>query len=221
MELCRKIEEAGAWVLAVHGRTKEQNKHLVGACDWDIIRDIKKMLKIPVVANGGIHFYEDVEKCFEHTKVDGVMSAEALLENPALFSGKLLDLDDLALEYLECWKQYENGHTKYIKPHLFKILHQGLSENVDLRKKMVECKTIEDYENLCKELKERRKDKKPIEKFGWYERYQNYAPQKDQPNEKKLPKNLTEGKRTEENQDVPEEAKNPGAESPNKKVKTE
>jgi len=37
----------------------------------------------------------------EYTGVDGVMSAEALLENPALFSGKQYDLDDLALEYLD------------------------------------------------------------------------------------------------------------------------
>jgi tRNA-dihydrouridine synthase 1 len=38
-----------------------------------------------VFANGGVFTYEDYQKCLEHTKADGVMSSEALLENPALF----------------------------------------------------------------------------------------------------------------------------------------
>ena len=41
-----------------------------------------------------------MDRCLAETNVDGVMSAEALLENPALFSGKVFDLDDLAMEYL-------------------------------------------------------------------------------------------------------------------------
>ena len=49
------------------------------------------------------------------------MSSEALLENPALFSGLKVNLDDLALEYLQLCKQY-NPNSKQLRPHLFKIL---------------------------------------------------------------------------------------------------
>lgn len=80
----------------MHGRVKEQNKDKVGECDWAIIRRIKETLSIPVIANGGIYLMQDVNHCLAETHVDGVMSAEALLENPALFSGHVHDLDRLA-----------------------------------------------------------------------------------------------------------------------------
>lgn len=90
---------------------------------------------IPVFANGGIYTYEDVVRCLEYTGVDGVMSAEGLLENPALFSGKVVDLDEIALEYIELAEKYPTPHF-FAKGHLFKILHQGLQEHIDLRSKL-------------------------------------------------------------------------------------
>jgi len=86
LSLCHALVAAGCSLLTVHGRTKEQNKHLVGMCDWEAIRRIKERMPIPVFANGGISDLEDVLKCIEATGVDGVMSSEALLENPGLFS---------------------------------------------------------------------------------------------------------------------------------------
>lgn len=101
LELVKRLEAAGAYILTVHGRTKEQKKDLVGASDWAMIKKIKQTLSIPVFANGGIFTFKDVERCLEETGCDGVMSSEALLENPALFCGEVQDMDDLALEYIE------------------------------------------------------------------------------------------------------------------------
>jgi len=61
------------------------------------------------------------------------MSAEALLENPALFSGKIYDIDDLALEYLELAQQYKGASPSCIRAHLFKMLYTGLQIHTDLR----------------------------------------------------------------------------------------
>lgn len=53
------------------------------------------------------------------------MSSEALLENPALFSGEIKDLDDLAVEYMELALVHK-AKLSEIKGHLFKLLHKGL-----------------------------------------------------------------------------------------------
>ena len=129
MRLVKIIEDAGCSLLTVHGRTKEQNKLKVGKCDWSMIKKIKQAVKIPVFANGGIYSYEDAIECLKFTGVDGVMSSESLLENPALFSGKIHNLDDLALEYLEICQTY-NTDPCYIRPHLFKMLFTGLQVSI-------------------------------------------------------------------------------------------
>jgi tRNA-dihydrouridine synthase 1 len=125
MRLVQAIEKAGCSILTVHGRTKEQNKQKVGKCDWNMIKKIKNTLKIPVFANGGIYTFEDAINCLKYTGADAVMSSEALLENPALFSGMIHDMDTVALDYLELSKKY-NPDVSQIRGHLFKILYAGL-----------------------------------------------------------------------------------------------
>ena len=76
--LCRRMQEAGASALCVHGRTKEQNKHRSGPADWAAIARIVEALDIPVIANGGIATADDVAECLARTGAAAVMS-EALL----------------------------------------------------------------------------------------------------------------------------------------------
>ena len=122
-------------MLVVHGRTRDQKKNDIREANWNIIKEIKNTLKIPVIANGGIQSYEDCLRCLEFTGCDGVMSSEAILEYPALFdNSKLYDLDDLALEYLDMVDQYKGeADMKVIRAHIHKFLHIGLKEYTDLR----------------------------------------------------------------------------------------
>lgn len=89
LRLVKALEAAGASLLTVHGRTRTNMKQSITAVDWQIIKRIKENVSIPVVANGGIGCVEDVEKCLAFTGCDAVMSSEALLENPGLFSDNI------------------------------------------------------------------------------------------------------------------------------------
>ena len=96
---------------------------------------MKESVSIPVFANGGIEHYDDVQKCLDYTGCDAVMSSEALLEYPALFSGKFVTQEQLTHEYLDLCEKYpleKSKDKKVIKKHLFQFLYAGLQNNTNL-----------------------------------------------------------------------------------------
>ena len=67
IELCLRMQDAGAAALCVHGRTRTMNKQRAGAADWNSITRLVEALDIPVIANGGVACYADAEACLEQT----------------------------------------------------------------------------------------------------------------------------------------------------------
>lgn len=88
LEYAKMILSAGASIITVHGRTREQKGHNTGVADWSYIRYLRDNLPPDTVifANGNILNEEDIEKCLRETGADGVMSAEGNLCDPTIFS---------------------------------------------------------------------------------------------------------------------------------------
>ncbi|PWI74878.1 dihydrouridine synthase family protein [Purpureocillium lilacinum] len=84
----QNVLKAGASILTVHGRRREQKGHLTGLADWETLKWLRDSLPPETVmfANGNILQEGDVEKCLEATGVDGIMSAEGNLSDPAIFA---------------------------------------------------------------------------------------------------------------------------------------
>jgi tRNA-dihydrouridine synthase 1 len=84
----KTLLDAGASIITVHGRRREQKGHNTGLADWKMIRYLRENLPKDTVifANGNILQHEDIATCLEVTGADGVMSAEGNLYDPTIFA---------------------------------------------------------------------------------------------------------------------------------------
>ena len=83
VEFAKAMEKAGAAAVAVHGRTREQ--YYSGKADWDIIKEVKKAVNIPVIGNGDITSPQTAKAMFDYTDCDAIMIGRASEGNPWIF----------------------------------------------------------------------------------------------------------------------------------------
>ncbi len=88
---CKRLEEAGASAVALHGRTKTMG--YAGVADWDIIAEVRKALSIPVAANGDIVTPEAAVRCERRTEAAALMLGRGIFGDPWLFQQARAALD--------------------------------------------------------------------------------------------------------------------------------
>ncbi|XAR74020.1 tRNA-dihydrouridine(16/17) synthase (NAD(P)(+)) [Bertholletia excelsa] len=157
IKYAKMLEDAGCALLAVHGRTRDEKDGKKFRANWNAIKAVKNAVRIPVLANGNIRHMDDIQSCLEETGADGVLSAESLLENPALFSGfrtaewilgskesgedGKLDQADLLVEYLQLCEKYPvpwrmiRAHTHRLLGEWFRI-HPNVREDLNANNKL-------------------------------------------------------------------------------------
>jgi nifR3 family TIM-barrel protein len=161
VEIAKIVEQAGASAITVHGRTREQ--FYSGKADWDIIKQVKSQVGIPVIGNGDIKKPEDAKKMLEYTGCDGVMIGRAAQGNPWIFkrtvhyleTGELLSeptFDERAATIMQHAKMliaYKGSYTgvREMRSHLTSYV-KGIHGATDIRRALTTVETLQDIENL-------------------------------------------------------------------------
>ena len=157
LEVARILEESGASMISVHGRTKAQAYG--GRADWNAIGEVKARVKVPVLGNGDVRSYEEARSRMRETGVDGVLIGRAAIGNPWIFSNRARDtvgLDELfetALAHLHAMcVLYERGAIMFRK-HAARYF-RNVPGAAQLRVQLMKCESADEYEEVCKLFRE-------------------------------------------------------------------
>ena len=166
VEMAQIAEENGASAVAVHGRTREQ--YYSGKADWDIIKNVKKAVSIPVIGNGDIFKPQDAADMLEYTGCDAVMIARGAQGNPWIFkrtiayleNGILLDEPtpqekvSMALRHARMLIDYKGEFVgvRQMRAHMAWYI-KGVQGASVIRDKINHCESYEEMAELLEHVK--------------------------------------------------------------------
>lgn len=165
VEIAKIAEASGAAAVAVHGRTREQ--FYSGTADWEIIRQVKEAVYIPVIGNGDVDSPEKAKALLDSTGCDGVMIGRAARGNPWLFhrvaeyleTGKLLDkpsgeeIKAMMLRHARMQVACKGDYTgiREMRKHI-SWYTTGLPGSAKLRGKINSVESLQEMEELLQEM---------------------------------------------------------------------
>ncbi|MBO7719892.1 MAG: tRNA dihydrouridine synthase DusB [Methanosphaera sp.] len=164
VKIAKTVEEAGASAITVHPRTKEQR--YMGESDWNVIKEVKKSVSIPVIGNGDVISCYDAKKMLDDTGCDAIMIGRGVLGNPWLVKDCVDYLDnDVEPERVKSSDKMEviKKHAQLLAEHsthevcLLKMRKhaayyvKGHWGSVDIKRKIFKMKTTEELIELLDE----------------------------------------------------------------------
>ncbi len=173
VEVGKVMEDNGAALIAIHGRTKVQGYK--GQANWAAIAELKQAVSIPVIGNGDVKTVADIKRIKVQTGCDGVMIARAAIGNPWIFQRKdieqitLTEKSKMIYRHLELMLDFygqERGLVLFRK-HILKYVH-GLAYMVKVKQKLITCTRPEEFIALMTAYeadtaaRERAKQKQPL-----------------------------------------------------------
>ena len=165
LDFTKRMEDNGAAMVAVHGRTRSQL--YTGVADWDSIRKVKEQLSIPVIANGDITGGEAARKCLNWTKADGIMIGRSVFGDPWIFEevqyalrgeeypGRpaLKERIAVAVEQFRLSEQDHGEHVACLEARKhFAWYLRGVRNSSFYKKEISSLSTMEDIYRVAKEV---------------------------------------------------------------------
>ncbi len=160
VQVARIMEDNGAKLVAVHGRTRAQA--FKGPADWDAIAEVKAAVRIPVIGNGDVRTVADIDRIKAHTGCDGVMIGRAAIGNPWIFSRR--DRDEVPLaDRIALMRRHLGLNLDFYGPELGLILFrkhaaryiQGIPGAAVLRVPLLTSTSVDQFDQLVGELTDR------------------------------------------------------------------
>lgn len=160
VEVAHILEDNGAALIAVHGRTKTQAYN--GSADWDAIAQVKHAVKIPVIGNGDVKNVADIDRIKRYTGCQAVMIGRAAIGNPWIFQRKereqvtFSEKAAMIRRHLGLMLDYYGADYGLVlfRKHVTKYITE-VRGAAEMRGSLLTCHTAEDFINLLAECEER------------------------------------------------------------------
>lgn len=156
-EVASIVEDNGAALIAVHGRTKNQGYG--GQANWDAIAEVKSLVKIPVIGNGDVRLVDDIRRMKEYTGCDAVMIGRGAIANPWIFSG--IDRENVTPEQVrETMRQHleknvsfygEEDGERLFRKHAMQYLGLHILDR-EARKNILRKRPPGEYMDILREI---------------------------------------------------------------------